>query len=80
MDFEAPRSRQSPDDAAPPAAYCRQAIRSFRPIRVDAQVRVRSLTNRAAADACRAGRVGCPTRWGREAAAMLTLWQAAMQC
>jgi hypothetical protein len=80
MDDRTRRSRQSPDDAAAPATDHCQAVRPLRPVCFDAQVRVRPHAHRAASDARRACRMGCAAGGCREAAAVLSVRQAALQC
>jgi hypothetical protein len=76
MDARSRRSRQLPDDATAPAAHRSQAVRSFRPIHPDAQVRVRPHANRAASDARSIGRMGCASCRCREAPAVLSVRHA----
>jgi hypothetical protein len=79
MDARAVSSRQSGHDAAAAATNRREVVRSLWAVCVDAQVCLRAYANRAAADACAVGGLGCGIGGCGQASAVLEVRDAAVQ-
>jgi hypothetical protein len=78
MDADRFRSRQSSDDAAPPANHHRQTIGPFRTIRPDPHVRMRTHPHGTTTNVREAGGLGCGVGGRHEAVAVFEVRNAAM--